>query len=947
MKYISDVLIEHSATEKNSTGKLSELIHAFTSALSLSWKDTGFSMLVSVAENIIEKCIQDTKWNKQIEQCIRAADTAAMSQNQIASLLETATEILNTATIDIQKFILDEKYIEKLASDLAGNDGSNETERLSRVLANVFHLLSDTLRNTPEFNEVMAEIIRRHDRDLNDHKQTLHQHKQTLDDHEKRIHRMECEPHDVEEFLKSLPSLRLSQKNMPFAYNYNKLQDVWGREVQIKKLTAFAEDNNHRFLFWVITGPAGIGKSKLVFHFGRLYHQEKGWLVRELDRAAIQELCKKINWTAEKNILLIIDYANEQEQLTDLLSKLSRLNEDKNCHKVRVILIAREGTSPSLYNPHEKEFPQWYADITHDARSVNDHLYLNEFIELAGLSIEECTALHKAFAENHLQRDVTTEDETNVKHLIEQEVLSDIGLARPLYALFVIDSYYKSPESRAWDLESLQKQIYERDWVNWKTAICGKRNRREDLFIALTNLLLYATIFGRWESCITLPEPLSADCETIFDAARVYPTDYKVKYFKLLTGKSVIINDEPALVRLTPDMVGEYYVLRRFASFDNNTLRSWAELIASHLVDCKDFFIRAIQDFGNHKSFINVFLKLFRIISELLKPDSEEAHKAFASILETLFRNYKGNEDDQLFKDISGMIIHYIAENENHCVYAAELALLFHENRPHIGNEKRMEHFERVEVLYNKWPESHKIASSYISFLGDIAASKIGAHVPGHSDPYIMKFEELVDLAKSPVYVLKKSFVPVLIKLIERASSVHDWNRSALFEESFLKKVMYRFDDALALDCISRYDSVIASLAKERANLLSSTQFPEDHQLEEILDRRIDSAIDFFKYIIENNSQPSINFIWTYIGKLGMITKNLFIHQCAPHNKLLFQYMMNKFQELYNIYSSEENSILAWRISRALDEFCDSKSDAIPFSIKVQCILKKDLSVSS
>ena len=306
MIFTSDVVKEHSTEEKKWASKLTKFGHAFVSALSLNWTDTAFSMLVNLAEGIIEKCIQDAKWNKQIEQCIRAADSASMSQAQIAALIETVTEILNTATIDIQQFILDEEYIAKLASSLADTDESNEAERLSRVLANIFFLLSDTLRNTPEFNKAMAEIIRRHNRELNDHKHAL-------ENHEVRIHRIECEPRDVEEFLQTLPTLRLSQKNMPFAYNYNKLQDIWGRETQIEKLTAFAEDDNRRFLFWVITGPAGIGKSKLVFHFGRIYHQEKDWLVRELDRSALQELCKKNNWNAEKNILLIIDYANEQE----------------------------------------------------------------------------------------------------------------------------------------------------------------------------------------------------------------------------------------------------------------------------------------------------------------------------------------------------------------------------------------------------------------------------------------------------------------------------------------------------------------------------------------------------------------------------------------------------------------------------------------------------------
>ena len=935
----SDVIQEHKFANGNETRMLSKLGHAFTSALSLNWTDTAFSMLVNLAERVIKKSIQDAVWNKQIERCIRAADSASMSQAQIASLLETVTEILNSAKINIQQFILDERYIEALASDLTGNEDSREMEQLSRVLANVFHLLSDTLRNTPEFNRAMADIIRKHERELNDHKRII-------DDHEERIHRMECQPHDVEEFLKSLPTLRLSTKNMPFAYNYNKLQDVWGRETQVNKLTAFADDDSHRFLFWVITGPAGIGKSKLVFHFGRIYHQEKDWLVRELDRSAIQELCEKCNWTAEKNILLIIDYANEQEQLTVLLGKLSRLNEDGNWHKIRVILIAREGTNPSLYNPHEKEFPQWYTDITRDARSVNDHLYLNEFIELAGLSLDDCSTLHKAFAENHLRKEVTIADEANVKHLIEQEALDDSGLARPLYALFVIDSYYKSPGSRAWDLETLQKQIYERDWANWKTAICGKRSRREDLFVALTNLLLYATIFGRWESCVTLPNPLSADCKTVFDAMRAYSTDYKTKYFKLLTGKSVIVDDEPALVRLTPDMVGEYYVLRRLVSFDDNTLHNWAALMASQLVECRDFFVRAIQDFGNHEVFIKFLLKLFRVISELVKPDNEEVRKTFAFLLETIFRNYKGNEDDQIFEDIFGMISQYITKNKNHCVYAAELALLFHENIPHIGNEKRMKHFARVEILYNKWPESRKLASSYISFLGDIAASKIGAYTPGYSDPYIQKFGDLSELAETSDHAIRKAFIPVLIKTIVRAISVHDWNRCALFEEEFLKKVMRQYDDELALDFINRFDSVIISLAKERRSLFPSDEMERtsiEQQLIAKINEIIENAIDLFTYVIDSASQPSVNFIWTYVGKLAMITKNLYINQCSPYNRGLFQYMLNKLQEVYNKYSKDDSNILAWRVYRALDEFCDAKSDAIPSEIKAQCILKRPI----
>lgn len=180
-------------------------------------------------------------------------------------------------------------------------------------------------------------------------------------------------------------------------------------------------------------------------------------------------------------------------------------------------------------------------DIVHDDWAINDHLFLNEFIDLCGLTIEDCSSLHIAYATNHLKRNITLKDESNIKQLIEQEVLDEDGLARPLYALFVIDLYYRNPDVRSWDLDSIQEQIYLRDWVKWKTEICGKRNKRENVFIALTNLLLYATIFNKWESSITLPEPLDKDCKIVFNAANAYATDYKSKWFKILTGKNVFL----------------------------------------------------------------------------------------------------------------------------------------------------------------------------------------------------------------------------------------------------------------------------------------------------------------------------------------------------------------------------------------------------------------------
>lgn len=73
-----------------------------------------------------------------------------------------------------------------------------------------------------------------------------------------------------------------------------------------------------------------------------------------------------------------------------------------------------------------------------------------------------------------------------------------------------------------------------------------------------------------------------------------------------------------------------------------------------------------------------------------------------------------------------------------------------------------------------------------------------------------------------------------------------------------------------------------------------------------------------------------------------LISKNNSETIYSIRNELLFQYMLRKLQEVYTMhYNSNTSSILAWRASRALDEFCDAKSEAIPPFIRVLCILNK------
>ena len=189
--------------------------------------------------------------------------------------------------------------------------------------------------------------------------------------------------------------------------------------------------------------------------------------------------------------------------------------------------------------------------------------------------------------------------------------------------------------------------------------------------------------------------------------------------------------------------------------------------------------------------------------------------------------------------------------------------------------------------------------------------------------------EKLVD---SQDRMIQKAFVPVLIKMIDRAYSIQDWNRATFFENRFLKKIMEHCPDALALDFIDQFDAVIVTLAIQHSRLAKSSAVNQIGQVEEILR----NEIDFFKQVIESDTTPSNNFVWTYIGKLARITKNLFIHECTTEAKTLCSYMLDEMKKTYN---AGKNGIISWRVRRVMETFCDFQNADIPNNTREECLL--------
>ena len=86
----------------------------------------------------------------------------------------------------------------------------------------------------------------------------------------------------------------------------------------------------------------------------------------------------------------------------------------------------------------------------------------------------------------------------------------------------------------------------------------------------------------------------------------------------MLTGQEVYSGGTPVLTRLLPDMVGEYFALEKLSKLNRTARHGWADLMVKRLGDCKEFFIRAIQDFGNDSKFVNVFIQLFTAMIKII-----------------------------------------------------------------------------------------------------------------------------------------------------------------------------------------------------------------------------------------------------------------------------------------------------------------------------------------
>ncbi|MGI6653896.1 MAG: hypothetical protein ACOX55_07290 [Christensenellales bacterium] len=259
------------------------------------------------------------------------------------------------------------------------------------------------------------------------------------------------------------------------------------REEPFKLLDAFLEDDAPLRSI-VITGPGGIGKSKLLHHYMLELAHNLEWKAVTLTRSQVQKVCNEKEWKYPKNLLLVLDYAAESPQtignwVREMHASTSRPQ------KMRIVMLERQGI---LQAEHQRIEPLWYQQLDRESgEAIREIQYQDGFYELPRLDKAEMLQVMDMLPAAKTK--LTPADKESIYQKIESfsDNYQDERFNTPLIALLLADARVEGKEADIPDPKHLLDYIIERAHTSWKQFL--KRCGKPQLFDPLERLVAYAT----------------------------------------------------------------------------------------------------------------------------------------------------------------------------------------------------------------------------------------------------------------------------------------------------------------------------------------------------------------------------------------------------------------------------------------------------------------------
>lgn len=418
----------------------------------------------------------------------------------------------------------------------------------------------------------------------------------------------------------SLVKKMINQNYSDNPLNYDKNDIFVGRESVTDDLIDFLTSNDS-ILFCVLCGPGGSGKNKTVYNLFKNTTEGKQWTHRFVDSDSISCLYDINEWICDDNICLTYDDVDINSQpIKDFIWKVIANSRHKG-KKLRLILLARgkKGDDDPLH------YADWFKVIMDTKYSVGRYWFKNKFIYLDPMDQYDCSDLVNRYL-RFRGKVIPSDDLSRFT-----KSLTTKGLDQPLYILVAIESYLLRPNIwfEKFDTTNIYQFIYERDCRSWSGRIAVS-----EVYVAIKKMYAYATILGEWDRNEDTPCFLSSNVKTLSNYASVRSDDAYAKWFSILSRTS---NDGWVLYKHTPDLIGEYFVLKVFADLSFDELKEWMKFILMN-EPAKEYIERIINDYGDNDSLSKIVERILIACIEAM--DGKQENKTAALIVNKYLKDY-------------------------------------------------------------------------------------------------------------------------------------------------------------------------------------------------------------------------------------------------------------------------------------------------------------------
>ncbi len=543
-----------------------------------------------------------------------------------------------------------------------------------------------------------------------------------------------------------------------------------GYGFEIGRLKGFLHSGN-RFSWWLMTGKAGAGKSRLALELclDSKDAWDAGFLPEEF------EFKKWRDWQPSRPTLIVVDYASVRvaeirTMIAALYGRASPLRQP-----VRLLLLERDNEG------------DWWKELlgSGTSRLVGEASLYQEPIRLNGLTEQDLWTIVRHFLKKPRMPKLPRKNQV-LKSLKEID-----PLRRPLFAALAGDALGAGRDIRKWDANRLIRDILEREeQIFWNAA---------GVTVQYKNLLALATMDGGFPvaDLKQFEEPKLAERV----ALPRLDTDPSHQFDAGVYGVMVGRDSHDYIAPLEPDLIGELFVLQQVAprySGDQSGLWITCLALIKNYSAVADFLSRAMDDFQNHAGLEEIMMAV-RLFCQVVDNQIPEASQALRDetvrTLVLVWVNYLGRtRPDEARDDLSKLwriadqypaIIAMVAIGAEH-VIEGYLAL---------GNKGRAR--EVTLGLINQVGSKHGVVESTIRVM-------VGrAHVLGRDREIavacdlFVEASEVMSLCTLPC-LARDEFATAGLDLVRLCNDADDYQHGKAVFSALLRFTTTGLDDYLA-----------------------------------------------------------------------------------------------------------------------------------------------------